>query len=222
MQSITTRIASVAITRATALPSNTTSLSTIIRHTSPFSSLPQPKPYVPTTQQSFLQTISPSSVHLLPDPKAVVPRATETKNGYPITWAKHISSRKSSNLMYQKILAENTAKSRAAKPSVFKMKWRVGDAIELEYADSLAKGAAVSKQRGVVLGKTRKGVDSAVVIRDVVMGTVIERHVKLHSPLVKSVKVLTHNFVKKGKKKIKRAKLYYLRDRPDSEVRVTG
>eukprot|EP00957_Ditylum_brightwellii_P082911 6304080-Ditylum_brightwellii.AAC.1 len=35
----------------------------------------------------------------------------------------------------------------------------------------------------------------------------------LHSPLLKSLKVLEKNFVHKGKKKVKRAKLYYLRDR---------
>ena len=44
----------------------------------------------------------------------------------------------------------------------------------------------------------------------------MERKIKLHSPMVKTLKVLEEGFVNRGKKKgkrIKRAKLYYLRDR---------
>ncbi len=43
----------------------------------------------------------------------------------------------------------------------------------------------------------------------------MERKIKLHSPMVKTLKVLEEGFVNRGKKKgkrIKRAKLYYLRD----------
>jgi len=37
--------------------------------------------------------------------------------------------------------------------------------------------------------------------------------VPLHSPLLRSLEVLEKNFVFKGKRKVKRAKLYYLSDR---------
>jgi len=98
----------------------------------------------------------------------------------------------------------------------------VGDAVEIEYKESMEKGARVDKIRGVVLGKVNKGLGSSIHVRDVVLETVIERQIPLHSPLCLSLKVIEKNFVKKGRRKIKRAKLYYLRDRPDNEVRVTG
>lgn len=55
-------------------------------------------------------------------------------------------------------------------------------------------------------------------------GEHVERKIKLHSPMVKSLKVLEEGFVNRGKKKgkrIKRAKLYYLRDRGMEETRVS-
>jgi Ribosomal protein L19 len=46
-----------------------------------------------------------------------------------------------------------------------------------------------------------------------VFGVPVERRVPLHSPLVRSIKVLESNFVYKNRRKVKRAKLYFLRDR---------
>ena len=71
----------------------------------------------------------------------------------------------------------------------------------------------LNKVRGVVLGRTNRGLGSGVYLRDVVMGEPINRKIPLHSPLVKKIDLLEENFVFKGRRKIKRAKLYYLKDR---------
>ena len=102
-----------------------------------------------------------------------------------------------------------------SKPNVFGSPFRVGDAIELEVAfEGGPKSTRLDKVRGVVIAKENKGISESVNILDVLHGEPIERKIQLHSPLVKSLKVLERNFIFKGKRKVKRAKLYYLRDRP--------
>ncbi len=99
------------------------------------------------------------------------------------------------------------------------MPFKVGDAVELGVLDSGGvdnpKNNKLEKIRGVVLGRENKGLDTSIYLKDVLFGEHIERKVKLHSPMVKTLKVLEEGFVNKGKKKgrrVKRAKLYYLRD----------
>jgi ribosomal protein L19 len=41
----------------------------------------------------------------------------------------------------------------------------------------------------------------------------IERRIPMYSPMIKEAKVLERNFIFKEKRKVKRAKLYYFRDR---------
>ena len=127
------------------------------------------------------------------------------------------SPRKRANILLHELTQESIQKSIEAKPAVFETNFRVGDAIEIEHVEEGGMHATKTERiRGVVIGIFRKGIDHTVLIRDVVFGEEIETGVPLHSPMVRSVKVLEHNFVKKGKKKIKRAKLYYLRDRNPS------
>lgn len=109
---------------------------------------------------------------------------------------------------------EAIAKSKESNPKVWDVEFRVGDAIEVEQIEEGGINSdSIEKIRGVVLGIFRKGLDHSVLIRDVVFGQPVETRIPLHSPLLKSIKVLEKNFVHKGKKRIKRAKLYYLSDR---------
>jgi large subunit ribosomal protein L19 len=71
----------------------------------------------------------------------------------------------------------------------------------------------IEKIRGVVLGIVNRGLGSSMILRDVVYGVPIERRIPLYSPMIKDAKLLERNFIFKGKKKVKRAKLYYFRDR---------
>jgi large subunit ribosomal protein L19 len=136
------------------------------------------------------------------------------------THTKFISPRKRANKMMTEITL--SAKENAHNPKVHDVAFRVGDSIELTM---VSQGGVNSKQtekiRGVVLGMVKRGLGSGVYLRDVVFGEPVDRKVPLYSPLIKDIKVLEKNFVFKGKRKIKRAKLYYLRDRLPQETRVT-
>jgi large subunit ribosomal protein L19 len=133
---------------------------------------------------------------------------------------KFISPRKRAN----KLMAEITSASMEAmhNPKVHDVHFRVGDAIELHM---VAQGGINSNQtekiRGVVLGIDRRQLGTGIYLRDVVFGEPIDRKIPLYSPLIKSITVLEENFVFKKKRKVKRAKLYYLRDRLPQETRVT-
>lgn len=120
------------------------------------------------------------------------------------------SPRKRASKLLHEIQTEAIAESKAAKPAVWETPFRVGDAIELKMGRTPED---TDKIRGVVLGIYRKGMDESVLLRDVVFGQPVERRIPLHSPLVQSVTVLEENFVYKGKRRVKRAKLYFLRDR---------
>ena len=129
-------------------------------------------------------------------------------------YEKFRSPRKRASKLLHDLNQEAVQSLKQAKPAVWETEFAVGDAVELQV---VVQGGANSdntdKMRGVVLGIFNKGLDTSILIRDVVFGEPIERRIPLHSPLVKSLKVLEKNFVFKGKKRIKRAKLYYLSDR---------
>ena len=133
---------------------------------------------------------------------------------------KFISPRKRAN----KIMADITeaAKEKGHNPQVHDVPFRVGDAIEMTMvSQGGVNSTATEKIRGVVLGMDKGGLGTGVYLRDVVFGEPIDRKVPLYSPLLKSITVLEENFVFKKKRKVKRAKLYYLRDRLPQETRVT-
>jgi len=129
--------------------------------------------------------------------------------------------RKRCNILMSLATAHAEEKSREAKPKVFNTEFERGDAVEVEYASSLdTRTRTISKFRGVVLGRTNRGLASSFTVRDVVQEEVIERRIPLHSPLLMGIRVLKKNWI--GKKKIRRAQLTYLRKRPDVEVNVSG
>lgn len=67
---------------------------------------------------------------------------------------------------------------------------------------------------GVVIKKRDRGIDSSFTLRKKTGGIGIERTFKVHSPLLKSVKV-------KRVGKVRRAKLFYLRTRTAKQARIT-
>jgi large subunit ribosomal protein L19 len=59
-----------------------------------------------------------------------------------------------------------------------------------------------------------------VLLSQIIGGVGVERRIPIYSPLLENIKVLQEAFIHKGKKPVRRAKLYYLRDRPDSQSTV--
>jgi large subunit ribosomal protein L19 len=132
------------------------------------------------------------------------------------------SPRKRASGLLDMLNKEHVEKSIHDNPLVWKTEFRVGDAIEILYVDQGGISSNLKdKMRGVVLGKVNRGLNTSVYIRDVVYGEPIDRKIHLHSPLFKSLTVLEENFVFKKRKKVKRAKLYYLRERLPTFTKVT-
>jgi large subunit ribosomal protein L19 len=135
-------------------------------------------------------------------------------------YKKFKSPRKRASKLLGDLNAEAVEKSKEENPVIWKESFRVGDAIELQMVSQGGVHAKegddiqeIDKIRGVVLGIVNRGLGSSVLLRDVVYGLPVERKIPLHSPMIKEAKILERNFIFKGKKKVKRSKLYYLRDR---------
>ena len=66
---------------------------------------------------------------------------------------------------------------------------------------------------GVVIAKRNKGLNSSFIVRKVSNGEGVERTFQLYSPLIASIEV-------KRRGDVRRAKLYYLRDRSGKSARI--
>jgi large subunit ribosomal protein L19 len=135
-------------------------------------------------------------------------------------YTKFKSPRKRASSLFEELNKEAVEKSKEANPEIWKDSFRVGDSIEVKMVtqggvhskDGDKQTQETEKIRGVVLGVVKRGLSSSFILRDVVYGLPIERKIPMHSPMIKEAKVLERNFIFKGKRKVKRAKLYYFRD----------
>ena len=66
---------------------------------------------------------------------------------------------------------------------------------------------------GVVIGKRNRGLNSAFTLRKISHGTGVERTFQTHSPLIDSITV-------KRLRDVRKAKLYYLRERSGRSARI--
>jgi large subunit ribosomal protein L19 len=129
-------------------------------------------------------------------------------------YEKFRSPRRRASKLFNEIKTEAVAQSKERNPSVLNVPFRIGDSIEIEKViDGGINSTLTEKVRGVVIARYNKGMETSVLIRDIISGQSIERQIFLHSPLIRSLKVLEQNFVFKGRRKVKRSKLYYLRQK---------
>ena len=66
---------------------------------------------------------------------------------------------------------------------------------------------------GVVIAKRNRGLNSAFTVRKISSGVDVERAFQLHSPIIDSIEV-------KRRGAVRRAKLYYLRERSGKSARI--
>ncbi len=66
---------------------------------------------------------------------------------------------------------------------------------------------------GVVIGKKNRGLNSAFILRKISHGVGVERTFQAHSPLIESITV-------KRRGDVRKAKLYYLRERSGRSARI--
>jgi large subunit ribosomal protein L19 len=89
----------------------------------------------------------------------------------------------------------------------------VGDSVDVHYLIREGDKERVQVFSGTVIAITGSGIRRSAKVRRLVAGEGVERTFPLHSPRVKTVKVTSRG-------KIRRAKLYYLRDRVGKAVRL--
>ena len=91
--------------------------------------------------------------------------------------------------------------------------FHVGDTVKMIIKVQEAEKTRLHPFEGMVIRKTAKGLKGCFTVRKISFGEGVERVFPLHSPVIESLKV-----VSKGR--IKRAKLYYLRENQTKKTRV--
>lgn len=71
----------------------------------------------------------------------------------------------------------------------------------------------VQAYEGVIIAKKNRGLNSSFTVRKISSGVGVERTFQSHSPLISSIEV-------KRRGDVRRAKLYYLRDRSGKSARI--
>ena len=88
-----------------------------------------------------------------------------------------------------------------------------GDTIRVGVRIVEGKRERVQNFEGVCIAKKNRGINSSFAVRKISFGEGVERVFALYSPVVSSIKVIRSG-------KVKRAKLYYLRDRKGKSARI--
>ena len=89
----------------------------------------------------------------------------------------------------------------------------VGDLVKVAVRIKEGDKSRIQMFEGTVIAKKHGGINETFTVRRVAHGCGIERVFPLHSPSVESVQVVRHG-------KVRRAKLYYLRDRVGKAAKV--
>jgi large subunit ribosomal protein L19 len=89
----------------------------------------------------------------------------------------------------------------------------VGDTVKMMIKVQEADKVRLHPFEGTIIRKTGRGFKSAFTVRKVSFGEGVERIFPIHSPVIDSLKV-----VSKGT--VRRAKLYYLRERIGKKTRI--
>ena len=111
----------------------------------------------------------------------------------------------------EEINASNVKKITAEKklPAFFP-----GDIIKVGVKITEGKRDRIQYFEGVCIAKKNRDINSSFTVRKISFGEGVERTFALFSPIVDSIKVIRSG-------KVRRAKLYYLRDRTGKSARIT-
>ncbi len=91
--------------------------------------------------------------------------------------------------------------------------FRPGDTVIVNVKVKEGERSRIQAYEGVVISRQGGGINEAFTVRKISYGEGVERVFPLHSPLIDSIKL-----VRRGK--VRRAKLYYLRDRRGKSARI--
>ena len=89
-----------------------------------------------------------------------------------------------------------------------------GDIVKIGVRITEGKRDRIQHFEGVCIAKKNRDLNSSFTVRKISFGEGVERTFALYSPIVQSIKVIRSG-------KVRRAKLYYLRDRTGKSARIT-
>lgn len=84
--------------------------------------------------------------------------------------------------------------------------FNVGDTVKVNYRVIEGNRERIQPYEGIVIKRQHGGLNETFTVRKISYGIGVERTFPLHSPLIETIEV-----IKRGK--VRRAKLYYLRDK---------
>ena len=105
----------------------------------------------------------------------------------------------------------NTVESKYLKVDIPNI--RIGDTLKLGIEIKEGEKTRIQAYEGVVISKKGAGINLTVTVRRIMQGIGIERCFLIHSPKVKSIEI-------KRSSKVRRAKLYYLRNLSGKATRL--
>lgn len=108
-----------------------------------------------------------------------------------------------------KIIQEIESRQSDKKPPDF----NPGDTVTVHIRVQEGECERLQAFEGMVIGRRNRGVHSSFTVRKVSYGEGVERVFPLHSPLIAKIEV-------KRKGDVRRAKLYYLREREGKAARI--
>lgn len=112
--------------------------------------------------------------------------------------------------LLQQLDAEQAARLAAARPIP---EFQPGDTIIVNVKVKEGERVRVQAYEGVCIARSGAGINESFTVRKISYGEGVERVFPIYSPLIDSIKV-----VRRGK--VRRAKLYYLRDRRGKSARI--
>ena len=89
----------------------------------------------------------------------------------------------------------------------------VGDTVKVGVKISEGGKERVQPYEGTVIAMRNGGINETITVRRIFQGVGVERVFLLHSPIVANIKIMRRG-------KVRRAKLYYLRDRMGKATRI--
>ena len=109
----------------------------------------------------------------------------------------------------EKLEAEHAAKLPGAKMPAF----QPGDTVIVNVKVAEGERTRIQAYEGVCIARSGAGLNENFTVRKISYGEGVERVFPVYSPMIDSVKVLRRG-------KVRRAKLYYLRDRRGKSARI--
>ena len=122
---------------------------------------------------------------------------------------KNLVSETSNNISFSNLIKEfENEQLKKELPEIY-----VGDTVKVGVKITEGNKERVQPYEGVVIAKRHGGINQTITVRRIFQGIGVERVFMLHSPQVASLKV-------ERRGKVRRAKLFYLRDRVGKATRV--